>query len=107
LVTWEDATTLPVSFSDRIRLGRIFAPLGDPIKFADVRVREGGRILEWPEPADDDGEPLIDVDADALFDMDVEQRKEGWFHRLMTHFVRVSAPEATVQSPPPKHAAGF
>jgi Protein of unknown function (DUF2442) len=57
-LTWANGTTTENSFRHLIGKG-IFAPLADPAFFAQVRIGEGGRSLEWP------GE--LDFCADALW----------------------------------------
>jgi Protein of unknown function (DUF2442) len=57
-LTWANGATTENSFRHVIGKG-VFAPLADPAFFAQVRVGEGGRSLEWP------GE--LDFCADALW----------------------------------------
>jgi len=57
-LTWANGATTENSFRHLIGKG-IFAPLADPAFFAQVRIGEGGRSLEWP------GE--LDFCADALW----------------------------------------
>ncbi len=57
-LTWANGATIENSFRHVIGKG-VFAPLADPAFFAQVRVGEGGRSLEWP------GE--LDFCADALW----------------------------------------
>ncbi len=55
-----------VDLSDMISRGGVFAALSDKDKFAAVRVGEKGRLIEWPEPADDLGHPVVEIDSSAL-----------------------------------------
>src|ERR1700678_3104482 len=57
-VTWANGETTTSGFHRRVGKG-VFAALTDPAVFAQVRVGERGRSLEWP------GE--IDFCADALW----------------------------------------
>jgi len=107
VVTWDDVAPLVVSFVEQVKLGRIFTPLADEGIFARVRVASDRRTVEWPEPTDDDGEPLIDVDAETLLSMALEQRTESWFYRLFHQF-RNHSPSGGIppQNPPAPHPAG-
>jgi Protein of unknown function (DUF2442) len=57
-LTWANGATTENSFRHVIGKG-VFAPLADPAFFAQVRIGEDGRSLEWP------GE--LDFCADALW----------------------------------------
>jgi hypothetical protein len=72
-VTWRDGTRMIVDFAPDIKNGGVWTPLKDPKAFAAVSVSENGETIEWDEPRDESGDALIDVDADGLFMMGVEQ----------------------------------
>jgi hypothetical protein len=99
VVTWDDAPPLVVSFADEVRRGRIFTPLTDEATFAKVRIGEGRRTIEWPDPHDYDGHPLIDVDAETLLTMALNQRSGNLFHRLLSQFMRSPTGPDTPQNP--------
>jgi hypothetical protein len=63
---WGGGRQAIVDLSDMISRGGVFAPLSDQNKFAAVRVGEKGRLIEWPEPKDDLGYPMIEIDSAAL-----------------------------------------
>jgi hypothetical protein len=72
-VMWTDGQQLLVDFSTDIKGGRVWAPLADETLFSKARVSHDGHAVEWPEPADDDGEPRIDIDAEGLYRLAVQQ----------------------------------
>src|SRR5450631_1742216 len=73
LVDWASGDQSVVDFAGDIANGGIWARLRDEEKFAQARVANEGRVLEWPDPAGRDGSPRIDVDADGLFDLATQQ----------------------------------
>ena len=78
-LTWERSPAPPViiDLSDMISLGGVFKELSDHSKFAAVTIGENKRIVQWPEPKDDLGHPVIEIDADSLFEKYREQRNDG------------------------------
>jgi len=46
-VTFEDGLSGELDFSDKIRLGKVFAPLRDPEYFKQVAVARGGHAFGW------------------------------------------------------------
>jgi Protein of unknown function (DUF2442) len=58
-ITWEEGEVSVLSLHDIVTKGGVFAPLSDPKIFAQLKIGEGGRWLEWP------GE--VDICADALW----------------------------------------
>lgn len=72
-VSWDQGRVAVVDLSDMISRGGVFTKLSDKNKFALVRVGENSRIVEWPEPSDEFGYPIIEIDADALFLKSQEQ----------------------------------
>jgi hypothetical protein len=81
-ITWTTGAQVTVDFSEDVRKGGIWAPLRDPALFSRARVAGGGTILEWPEPADKDGNPRIDIDADGLYVMGTQQRVVPFLGKL-------------------------
>jgi hypothetical protein len=66
MLGWGGGRESIVDLSDMISRGGVFAALSDRDKFAAVRVGEKGRLIEWPEPKDDLGDPMIEIDTAAL-----------------------------------------
>ncbi len=58
-ITWEDGEVSVLSLHETVAKGGVFASLSDPKIFAQLKIGEGGRWLEWP------GE--VDMCADALW----------------------------------------
>ena len=58
VLTWANGAKTISSFADLVGKG-VFRPFADPTFFAEVRIGENGRSLEWP------GE--LDFCADALW----------------------------------------
>jgi len=71
-IFWERGVSV-VDLSDFIKRGGVFAPLSDLSKFELVRLTETKTGIEWPQPADEDGYPIVSIDAEALFAMSVSQ----------------------------------
>jgi len=67
-LTWDKGASSTVDLSDMISKGGVFQPLAEKSVFAAVRIGENNRVIEWPAPADEDGDPIISIDADALFE---------------------------------------
>ena len=66
-VTWKDGPTYTFDFRKIFGSGPAFeALLRDEALFRKVRIDEWGRTIEWPEPADEHGDPLIDFGAESL-----------------------------------------
>jgi hypothetical protein len=76
VVYWAMGGQSTIDLSDKIRLGGIYAAISDAAKFRAVRVGERKRTIEWPEPSDEDGHPIIEIDAEALRFM--EQHQTIW-----------------------------
>ncbi len=57
--------------------------MADKRLFAQARVARNGTVLEWPEPKGGDGSPRIDVDADGLYAMAMQQRERPWIGRVL------------------------
>ena len=75
-VAWDRGAGVVIDFSDMIKKGGVFAPLADPNKFNAVRVGENRRVVEWPEPKDDLGYPVIEIDAESLIAKAQQQRDQ-------------------------------
>lgn len=65
-VAWEGGRPSVIDLSDMISRGGVFSALADEAAFSAVRVGEGGRVIEWPDPKDDLGHPVIEIDSIAL-----------------------------------------
>lgn len=76
-VAWDRGQTSLVDLSDMISKGGVFTELSDKAKFSAVRVGDNSRVVEWPEPKDESGYPIIEIDADALFEKARSQRMES------------------------------
>ncbi|MGA9869089.1 MAG: hypothetical protein WBQ75_21875, partial [Acetobacteraceae bacterium] len=50
----------------------VFAELRNEARFARVRLNDIATAVEWPEPCDADGYPVIEIDSDALFALGTE-----------------------------------
>jgi hypothetical protein len=82
VVTWQDGQRTVADFSADVKRGGIWTALRDHAKFSQVRVAEQGAVLEWPDPAGADGSPRIDVDADGLYAMSLQQSAQPWVERF-------------------------
>ena len=76
-MAWDRGQASLVDLSDMISKGGVFAELSDQATFSAVRVGENDRVVEWPEPRDESGNPVIGIDADALFEKAKSQRMES------------------------------
>jgi hypothetical protein len=75
-VVWRDGKSAIVDLTDDIKSGGVWSAIAPNEKFARVRVAERGRAIEWPDPRDDDGEALIDIDSEALYITAMRQMAE-------------------------------
>jgi hypothetical protein len=64
---------MTIDFSSDIKRGGVWEPLTSPSAFSAVTVVKNGEAIEWDSPRDSFGDALIDVDADGLFMMGMEQ----------------------------------
>jgi hypothetical protein len=64
-LTFGDGVGGVIRLADVIRRGGVFARLADPAVFAQVRIGDRGRCLEWPGK--------IDLCADALW-LEIQQQ---------------------------------
>jgi hypothetical protein len=86
-ITWDRPGPLTVvDLSQVIQKGGVYSELQDEAKFARVRVNARKRAIEWPEPSDELGYPIIEIDADALFEMGYEQQEAEHLHKFATLF---------------------
>jgi hypothetical protein len=74
VVSWERGQPIVVDLSDMVRKGGVFARLADMNVFAGVRIGDNNRVVEWPEPKDDLGHPIVSIDAESLYDRYREQQ---------------------------------
>jgi hypothetical protein len=77
-----------VSLADLIKRGGVFEILRDPHKFAAVRIGERQRVIEWPEPRNDLGYPVIEIDADGLYERGAHQGVRAAMSRLIDLILR-------------------
>jgi hypothetical protein len=77
VVAWDTGRPLIIDLSDMISRGGVFAALSDHSKFSAVRVGDSQRVIEWPEPMDDLGDPVVEIDAEALFEKANDQRRNA------------------------------
>lgn len=85
-ISWEKGGVTTVGLSPTISIGGVFSTLSDNTAFSKVRIGENQRTVEWPEPSDVDGYPIVTIDADALFCMAQDQESanlEGSMRRLL------------------------
>jgi hypothetical protein len=64
-LTFADGARGVIRLADAIRHGGVFERLADPVVFAQVRIGDRGRCLEWPG--------MIDLCADALW-LEIQQQ---------------------------------
>ncbi len=83
-IAWERGPQTTVDMTDMIQKGGVFEALRNEKVFQQVRLSETRRKVEWPEPRDEDGDPLIDIDAESLFYIANGQRSNQFFNRLVT-----------------------
>jgi hypothetical protein len=72
-VAWATGEQWDVDFSDDVHEGGGWTELRDEQLFGRARVAYDGCVSEWPEPLRGNGEPRVDIDADGLWVMAVEQ----------------------------------
>jgi len=58
-----------VSLAEIIAKGGVFKGIENKHAFEAVRIDGRRRAIFWPRPLTPDGEPMIDIDADALVEM--------------------------------------
>jgi uncharacterized protein DUF2442 len=81
-IAWDEGVSIAVDFSDLVGTG-VFAPLKDTEIFSTAHVGERGRWIEWPDPARPGDEPLVEIDADALYEMGMSQRARSTLQQLL------------------------
>jgi hypothetical protein len=67
VITYADGREIAVDLSDVVRRGGAFKPLQDERLFSLAQVNRSGDGIEWPEPRDERGEPLIGIDAASIY----------------------------------------
>jgi hypothetical protein len=72
-----------VDLSDMIQRGGVFVSLRDAALFARVRLGAAKDKVEWPEPRDSYGEPMVDIDAESLFHLSMQQRSKSIMQRMI------------------------
>jgi hypothetical protein len=68
-----DFDPFAVDFSSTIDQGGVFSSLADMDTFRAVRIGRNHRVVEWPIPEDNEGNPIIEIDAESLRAMHEEQ----------------------------------
>jgi hypothetical protein len=81
-ITWARGAQNTVDFRDTIQRGGVFAALADEKLFTRVRMTADRRKIEWPDPCDEFGEPVIDIDAESLLVMARIQSRDSAMQRL-------------------------
>ncbi|MDQ2801907.1 MAG: DUF2442 domain-containing protein [Pseudomonadota bacterium] len=99
-VSWDQGRTGVVDLSDMISRGGVFAELADKQKFARVRIGENSRVVEWPEPEDELGYPIIEVDADALF-VKLHEQQETTLAAAMRNVIETARKMGRLTVPKP------
>jgi hypothetical protein len=87
-ITWDDQPRMVIDFTSLIRSRADLAPLADESLFKKARIGERRRVVEWPTPADEDGEPLLDIDAETLFDIASHQSHHDLLHRILGYITK-------------------
>jgi len=67
VITYADGCEITVDLSDVVHRGGAFKPLQDERLFSLAKPSPGGDGIEWPEPKDEHGEPLISIDAESIY----------------------------------------
>lgn len=67
---------MTVDLTEMITRGGVFANLRENNNFSKVRIGENNRVLEWPIPKDNNGNPIIEIDAESLFYMASRQGQQ-------------------------------
>lgn len=99
-VVWSAGQKATIDFSRTIQKGGVFAALSDFELFQKVRIGERNRTVEWPEPRDEFGYPIIDIDAESLFAMYSAQKDAALLQQIKSIFKTLvtkakHAPEVT------------
>lgn len=82
-VAWDQGEPAVVDLAPILDHGTVFLPIKDPALFERVRIGPRSRSVEWPEPTDEDGCPLLGLDAETLLTMAREQRALRYVGRLV------------------------
>jgi hypothetical protein len=80
-ITLEGGERFTADMSGIVARGGVFAALADETKFADVRVDERGRKVEWEAETGVPGP--IDIDAESLLQMGMGQTMSARLRRLL------------------------
>jgi Protein of unknown function (DUF2442) len=87
-IVWRDGANAIIDLTTDIKSGGVWSGIRSDAKFANVRIGRRGRVVEWPDPADADGEPLIDIDADALYELAKQQKVQPLLEAVLEHIER-------------------
>jgi hypothetical protein len=81
-IAWDEGSPMSVDFSELVGTG-VFAPLKETEIFSMARVGERGRWIEWPNQDRPGDEPLVEIDADALYEMGMGQRARSTLQQIL------------------------
>jgi len=84
IVNWEAGPSLLVDLSQFVLRGGVFEALRNEEIFSAVRIGENGALIEWPTPSDTMGYPIIDIDAEALYVLGMQQRQLANVQRALS-----------------------
>ena len=91
-IVWSEGAGAMVDLADAVSQGGVFSPLSDAALFSRVRIGERGRTIEWPEPEDQSGQPMIEIDAEALMAIaKAQKRPVPARRRLPINVMRIAA----------------
>jgi hypothetical protein len=93
IVTYDKGQRIEVDLGDMVRRGGVFKTLQDERMFSRVRIGSVGDKVEWPEPKDDFGEPIVDIDAESLWYLHAGQQRLSAMQRLIAYVERFLARE--------------
>lgn len=72
-VMWTDGAQVTIDLSNDVKGSGVWRALLDYTLFQKVRVAPSGYAIEWGAPADEDGEPLLDIDSEGIFWLAAQQ----------------------------------
>jgi uncharacterized protein DUF2442 len=88
-IAWDEGAPMSVDFSDLVGTG-VFAPLKDTGIFSTARVGERGRWIEWPDQVRPGDEPIVEIDADALYEMGMSQRARSTLQQILNRLTSLT-----------------
>jgi hypothetical protein len=81
-ITWERGPQTTLDMTEMVQRGGVFEALKNEKVFMEVRLVGNRRKIEWPEPRDEDGEPIIDIDGESLFHIATEQASQQFINQV-------------------------